>query len=223
MMKYKTMLIVGIAVCFLVAICGCNNEKIQLSEDTINKQKTEQSDSSYSFSDEMEHSDSEIVPSKEAASETEVESSSIDSSEPDTSYGLKGKGVDEMESGFIRCCENNGIKYTLTEESDSRRYNCTDPLMVMTKYSDIALAEKAYKEIQDYGGWYEEDLVIKEVIVDEDNMKLMAYYCQTDDKLSMLFVLSFKDTLFFNMEGIGETQVKTVEKILQSMGIDLNS
>jgi len=223
MMKYKTMLIVGIAVCFLVAICGCDNEKTQLSEDTINKQKTEQSDSSYSFSSKVEHSDSVTVSAKDSALETEAESSSIDSSVPDTSYDLIGKTVDEMESGFIRCCESNGIKYTLTEESDLRRYNCTDPLMVMTKYSDIALAEKAYKEIQDYGGWYEEDLVIKEVIVDEDNMKLMAYYCQTDDKLPMLFVLSFKENLFFNMEGIGENQVKTVEKILQSMGIDLNS
>ena len=65
--------------------------------------------------------------------------------------------------------------------------------------------------------------MIKEVLIDEDNMKLMAYYCQTDDKLPMLFVLSCKETLFFNMEGIGETQVKNVEEILQSMGMDLNS
>lgn len=223
MMISKKPIVVGILVCFLVALYGCSNAKAKLSEDTTSKDNAEYSDSSYGFPDGMEPSDLVNVSTKESASDTEIEPSSIDPTEPDTSNKLIDKSVDEMEKGFIRYCEDNGIKYTITEESDSRRHNCTEPLMVLTEYSDSSLAQKAYQEIQDYGGWYEEDLVIKEVIIDEDNMKLMAYYCQTDDKLPMLFVLSCKETLFFNMEGIGETQVKNVEEILQSMGIDLNS
>lgn len=178
-----------------IAICGCNSSK--------ETKKTKQL-----FESNL--SDSVELESQEAL-------------KTDTSYDSPHMSVDDMEEGFIRYCEDNGIEYRFLDEDSTHRYELPGYLIVLTKYSDNQLAQNALKEVLDYGGWYEEDLVRKEVNIDGENTRLMAYYCQDDGGETMLFVLAYKENLFFHMEGIGSQQVKTVEEILKAMGIEMDS
>ena len=205
MVRRKEILI-SILLSLSVAMCGCSSSEKQKSEETTGKSETVVTEST-----------------TESTSESETESSSEEESSSETSAVPENLSPDEMVKAFLQYCDDNGIQYFTSEENGGIRYECRELRFVVAKHPDSASAEKAYKEVLNYGGWYEEDLVTRDVIIDEEGKKMQAYYCQAEDGLSMLFVLARTENLHFSTEAIGEDQVKTAEGILRAMGVDLSS
>lgn len=136
---------------------------------------------------------------------------------------------DEMLDAFLKYCEDNEVAYDKTasvrNEEGYTRYQTPQngTLFVIDRYSNEELAKKTVKDVKEYGGWYEEDLVKKSVKTDEDGLDLEGYYCQDPDGMNMLFAIGRKEQLVFQFEAIGDEQVKLVEDILLSMGIDVKA
>ena len=130
---------------------------------------------------------------------------------------------------FKKYCEDNEVAYeksaSVSNEEGYTRYQTPQngTLFVIDRYSNEELAKKTVKDVKGYGGWYEEDLVKKSVKTDEDGLDLEGYYCQDPDGMNMLFAIGRKEQLVFQFEAIGDEQVKLVEDILLSMGIDIKS
>ena len=150
--------------------------------------------------------------------------------ETDASETKKQKlSPDEMLDAFLKYCEDNEVAYeksaSVRNEEGYTRYQTpkNGTLFVIDRYSNEELAKKTVKDVKEYGGWYEEDLVKKSVKTDEDGLDLEGYYCQDPDGMNMLFAIGRKEQLVFQFEAIGDEQVKLVEDILLSMGIDIKS
>lgn len=222
MIRRKEILI-SILLSLSVAMCGCSSSEKQKSEETTGKSETVVTESTKTSADDSSTSDTEKETTTESSTESETESSSEEESSTASSAIPENLSPDEMEKAFLQYCDDNGIQYFTSEENGGIRYECRELRFVVEKHPDSASAEKVYKEVLDYGGWYEEDLVTRDVIIDEEGKKMQAYYCQAEDGLSMLFVLAQTENLHFSTEAIGEDQVKTAEGILQAMGVDLSS
>lgn len=161
---------------------------------------------------------------KEApSSETPDEPTSVSENVPATA-----KNAEEMLEAFLLFCEDNGVAYAKTDGNedgeDYTRYQTAEhtTLFNLSMYSDEDAAKESVQDAKSYGGWYEEDLVIKSIKIDEDGLDLEGYYCQTPDGENMLFVLGAKETLAFHFEAVNDEQVKFVEDVLLEMGIELN-
>ena len=213
----------SLILCISVALSGCTRSENRKSDETTGKTGTVETDLTENSSDESSGSESEKETTTESASDTETENSSEEESSVGSSALPENLSPDEMEKAFLQYCDDNGIQYSMREENGGTRYECRELRFVVSKYADSDSAEKSYKEVLDYGGWYEEDCVTRDVIIDEEGKKLQAYYCQAEDGLTMLFVTAYQETLLFSTEAIGEEQVKTAEGILRAMGIELAS
>ena len=169
--------------------------------------------------------------SAENTTTSETEGTTASSNEEtDASETKKQKlSPDEMLDAFLKYCEDNEVAYDKSasvrnEEGDTRYQTPQNgTLFVIDRYSNEELAKKTVKDVKEYGGWYEEDLVKKSVKTDEDGLDLEGYYCQDPDGMNMLFAIGRKEQLVFQFEAIGDEQVKLVEDILLSMGIDIKS
>lgn len=169
--------------------------------------------------------------SAENTTTSETEGTTASSNEEtDASETKKQKlSPDEMLDAFLKYCEDNEVAYdksaSVRNEEGYTRYQTPQngTLFVIDRYSNEELAKKTVKDVKEYGGWYEEDLVKKSVKTDEDGLDLEGYYCQDPDGMNMLFAIGRKEQLVFQFEAIGDEQVKLVEDILLSMGIDIKS
>ena len=169
--------------------------------------------------------------SAENTTTSETEGTTASSNEEtDASETKKQKlSPDEMLDAFLKYCEDNEVAYdksaSVSNEEGYTRYQTPQngTLFVIDRYSNEELAKKTVKDVKEYGGWYEEDLVKKSVKTDEDGLDLEGYYCQDPDGMNMLFAIGRKEQLVFQFEAIGDEQVKLVEDILLSMGIDIKS
>ena len=169
--------------------------------------------------------------SAENTTTSETEGTTASSNEEtDASETKKQKlSPDEMLDAFLKYCEDNEVAYdksaSVSNEEGYTRYQAPQngTLFVIDRYSNEELAKKTVKDVKEYGGWYEEDLVKKSVKTDEDGLDLEGYYCQDPDGMNMLFAIGRKEQLVFQFEAIGDEQVKLVEDILLSMGIDIKS
>ncbi|MBR3031554.1 MAG: hypothetical protein IKH92_00875 [Clostridiales bacterium] len=169
--------------------------------------------------------------SAENTTTSETEGTTASSNEEtDASETKKQKlSPDEMLDAFLKYCEDNEVAYeksaSVSNEEGYTRYQTPQngTLFVIDRYSNEELAKKTVKDVKGYGGWYEEDLVKKSVKTDEDGLDLEGYYCQDPDGMNMLFAIGRKEQLVFQFEAIGDEQVKLVEDILLSMGIDIKS
>ena len=169
--------------------------------------------------------------SSENTTTSETEGTTASSNEEtDASETKKQKlSPDEMLDAFLKYCEDNEVAYdksaSVRNEEGYTRYQTPQngTLFVIDRYSNEELAKKTVKDVKEYGGWYEEDLVKKSVKTDEDGLDLEGYYCQDPDGMNMLFAIGRKEQLVFQFEAIGDEQVKLVEDILLSMGIDIKS
>lgn len=169
--------------------------------------------------------------SSENTTTSETEGTTASSNEEtDASETKKQKlSPDEMLDAFLKYCEDNEVAYdksaSVSNEEGYTRYQTPQngTLFVIDRYSNEELAKKTVKDVKEYGGWYEEDLVKKSVKTDEDGLDLEGYYCQDPDGMNMLFAIGRKEQLVFQFEAIGDEQVKLVEDILLSMGIDIKS
>lgn len=169
--------------------------------------------------------------SAENTTTSETEGTTASSNEEtDASETKKQKlSPDEMLDAFLKFCEDNEVAYdksaSVSNEEGYTRYQTPQngTLFVIDRYSNEELAKKTVKDVKEYGGWYEEDLVKKSVKTDEDGLDLEGYYCQDPDGMNMFFAIGRKEQLVFQFEAIGDEQVKLVEDILLSMGIDIKS
>ena len=169
--------------------------------------------------------------SAENTTTSETEGTTASSNEEtDASETKKQKlSPDEMLDAFLKYCEDNEVAYdksaSVSNEEGYTRYQTPQngTLFVIDRYSNEELAKKTVKDVKEYGGWYEEDLVKKSVKTGEDGLDLEGYYCQDPDGMNMLFAIGRKEQLVFQFEAIGDEQVKLVEDILLSMGIDIKS
>ncbi len=169
--------------------------------------------------------------SAENTTTSETEGTTASSNEEtDASETKKQKlSPDEMLDAFLKYCEDNEVAFeksaSVSNEEGYTRYQTPQngTLFVIDRYSNEELAKKTVKDVKEYGGWYEEDLVKKSVKTDEDGLDLEGYYCQDPDGMNMLFAIGRKEQLVFQFEAIGDEQVKLVEDILLSMGIDIKS
>lgn len=169
--------------------------------------------------------------SAENTTTSETEGTTASSNEEtDASETKKQKlSPDEMLDAFLKYCEDNEVAYdksaSVRNEEGYTRYQTPQngTLFVIDRYSNEELAKKTVKDVKEYGGWYEEDLVKKSVKTDEDGLDLEGYYCQDPDGMNMFFAIGRKEQLVFQFEAIGDEQVKLVEDILLSMGIDIKS
>lgn len=169
--------------------------------------------------------------SAENTTTSETEGTTASSNEEtDASETKKQKlSSDEMLDAFLKYCEDNEVAYdksaSVRNEEGYTHYQTPQngTLFVIDRYSNEELAKKTVKDVKGYGGWYEEDLVKKSVKTDEDGLDLEGYYCQDPDGMNMLFAIGRKEQLVFQFEAIGDEQVKLVEDILLSMGIDIKS
>ena len=169
--------------------------------------------------------------SAENTTTSETEGTTASSNEEtDASETKKQKlSPDEMLDAFLKYCEDNEVAYdksaSVRNGEGYTRYQTPQngTLFVIDRYSNEELAKKTVKDVKEYGGWYEEDLVKKSVKTDEDGLDLEGYYCQDPDGMNMLFAIGRKEQLVFQFEAIGDEQVKLVEDILLSMGIDIKS
>lgn len=207
--KMSILLAVALTVSF-VAVCSCDRTEKTIHSKDENVTDTTGEISAYDYS-----SDVKEETSKDSVLYTSEESTS---NEVRTYADLS---IDDMEKGFLDYCDEKGIQYNITDENGAHKYSCVGYHFVLTKYADEHSARNAYQEVVEYGGWYEEDLVTKEVCIDEERMQLRAYHCQTDGGDKMLFVLAYKENLFFSIEGVGNEKVTMVEEMLHSMGIDV--
>lgn len=222
-MKKASIGMMTIVLSFATMTIGCQSTK---QEKEFNSLQSEAStvlseESSVKEADDTTDSSSENTS---ATKETTTEVTKL-SSESSTSINVI-KNAEEMEKAFLDACKDSIESVTekdSNEETTIRSYSTNAVHILFRVHTNTEAAQATIREMIDYGGWYEEDCVVKGITIDEAPLFLQAYYCKTPDGADMLFVLGYNDTVSFAMEGHDTAHVENIEKILLAMGIDLKS
>ncbi len=213
----KAKLIMILAVVSAIAMtCGCKGSKKDTeSSATVSETTASVSEESSSESDETS-----------SMQEDSTSESSESATEPSSQEPVAIKTAKEMEEAFLEACKDSIEPVTerdAGEKNTVRVYGTKSVHILFRVYSDAESAKAAVQETLDYGGWYEEDLVVKEIKKEEGTFFLEAYYCKIPEGSDALFVLGYNDTISFSMEALDTDHVKNVENILLAMGIDLKT
>lgn len=190
---------------------------------------SEPSETSISLTEESssaETEDAKTSSSEDTSATTESTTENTKISSETLESSLLIKNAEEMEAAFLEACKDSiepVIEKDPTEKNTIRSYGTNTVHILFRVHTNTEAAQATIREMIDYGGWYEEDCVVKGITIDEAPLFLQAYYCKTPDGADMLFVLGYNDTVSFAMEGHDTAHVENIEKILLAMGIDLKS
>ena len=199
--------------CAVLFSCACSKEK-----------KTDTSVTSAS--------DTEVSAPEESKDPSEISSepkSESDEGPEDTSNGghqptLEYMTGDELEKSFLDACEELNIKVQKREYDGKYDYVGTDLNynVVFVVCPDQTTAKGSHQAVLDFGGWYEEDKVIREVKKKKDDFELIAYYCaDKDEEEDLLFVEAYIQNITFGFEAWNSESVLMVEVLLHALGIIL--
>lgn len=175
---------------------------------------------------------SEIVTSltEESVISSEPEDSSL--SEPDMtsdpadiSDSEKEPGEDaSLEERTLDVCKDMGLEYVKYDQGDMHSYDYTtdsQSIYVMVFSATEAAAER-FQMIMDYGGWYEQDGVEREIHDSKENYRLEAVYVTIETDNPELFVEVYMDNCVYSLEGFGTDGVEKIEAFCQKMGFCLD-
>lgn len=198
------------AVCIMAFSAGCaasGNKETKASSNPDSKVTESEKPSSK----ETEPEDSE--PEKTTESETSESSSEVSEKTENAS----------LEDAFLAACEKAGVEMQEGTYNENPCFECKDNRAhaFAVKYNTEKEAADSYQEVLDYGGWYEEDLVTKDIHSDGDYL-LTAYYCQDEDGETYLFVTACKGEMRFSFEGWNAEETAEIETICQEMGFSLS-
>ena len=198
------------AICLIAFSAGCAANKTKETKD-------------------RPESDSETTESVEPSSKTtetdgsETEKTTISETSESSSEVSEKKENASLEDTFLAACEKAGVEMKEGTYGDNPCFECKEDRKhaFAVKYNTAKEAEDSYKEILDYGGWYEEDLVTKDIRSDGEDYLLTAYYCQDEYGETYLFVNACKDEMRFSLEGWNSQETAEIETICQEMGFSL--
>ena len=200
----------------IVFMCACSKDKETDKESCKITNNT--ADSTVQVSESEESKDSMESSSK---SESESDQVTEKTSNEERTPTFEITSGDEMEKSFLEACEKMDIKVQKRESDGKYDYFAmeSDYNAVFAVFPDEVAAQKAHQEVLDYGGWYEEDKVVREIKESKDGFEFIAYYCEDrDTKETLLFVEAYSRNITFGFEAWSTEKVHMIEGLLSALG-----
>ncbi len=211
----------------IVINCGCRNEK------KIKESERSAVTTTSQVLDMVETADQEHITSTVT---TSTETSETEESSLERQWKLNRMSVNDMEQALVSVAEEHNVSVNMKTNQDVSLSN-GDVLPAVKSYfvtEDFGLifcrefaceedAKKMFESVLDYGGWYEESFVDQEIQIEDDHLRLLIYYCTSDEGQKMLFLEGYVDCLAIGLEAWDAETVEKYEIILGAMGIELKA
>ncbi len=217
--KVSKILISVLFVIAIVMVCACSKEKE--TDKASGEVTSNMADSSVQVSESEESG----TPTEDSSgSESESDQVTEDTSKEEKQPTFEVKSGEEMEKNFLDACEKMGIKVQKREYDGKYDYFAMEPdykgaFMVCP---DEVTAQKEHQEVLDYGGWYEEDKVVREIKESKDGFEFIAYYCENKEtKETLIFVEAYSQNITFEFEAWNTEKVHMIEDLLSELGVIL--
>lgn len=144
----------------------------------------------------------------------------------------------EMEQGFLSTMKELGLEYTLKNNySVSVDYDVWQTVVRDYIYLDGFNSEHIkfevcpdntgariiYQSIVDYGAWHDSDCKDQSIVIEDNDVYVQIYYCTYEDGRIGLDVEGYIDNIHISSNVYGKENIESVEKVLLSIGINLNA